>query len=383
MQTLNRVDKRRLEQDEDQYCSIKRIKREHESETDSPVENTNIKALPIELWTIVVEFYLEDEDFNGHPTKEGRDHRYQNFICQLNVLYSINKEMKEIYDIFIKKCYQNNSEPDATKKIFEEQRIEVIRCFYKKLKGSVRLHTLMEYGFLKATGYDEIMQVQKEENKLINEVKRLLNDDQIDVSEHNNHIILCACKIGLTDIVQLLINHENVDPSACNNYAIKLASRNGHKDVVALLLNDSRVDPSACIYAIELASRNGHKDVVALLLNDSRVDPSACNYAIELASRNGHKDVVALLLKDSPDPSENNDYAIQLASRNGHKDIVALLLNDSRACLRMITTILSGKQLVRCNRHEDDGTLNHNDRDITNNNDEDNNNVDISGDEKC
>ena len=97
--------------------------------------------------------------------------------------------------------------------------------------------------------------------------------------------------------VKLLLQDNNIDPSANSNIAIRIASEYGFTELIVLLLKDKRVDPSD--YgddAFRYASENGFIDIVKLLLKDKRVDPkSNFNWAIKKAMTHEHLDVVELL----------------------------------------------------------------------------------------
>ena len=66
--------------------------------------------------------------------------------------------------------------------------------------------------------------------------------------------------------VKKLLNNDQIDPSSMNNNALYWASTMGHLDIVNLLLADERVKPYE---AIRIASANGHNAVAERLLREA------------------------------------------------------------------------------------------------------------------
>ena len=172
---------------------------------------------------------------------------------------------------------------------------------------------------------------------LIEKLKEIMKESEGVSSEERNTVTLDDFREAVfnNDIeeVKRIMYNDDIDPSVDNNFAIRDASSNGHVEIVKLLLEDTRTDPScANNEAIRYASDMGHVEVVKLLLTDPRVDPSVDNNGpIRRASKNGYVEIVELLLADSRvDPSDRNNKAIREALKNGRVEIVKLLLTDGR-----------------------------------------------------
>ena len=108
--------------------------------------------------------------------------------------------------------------------------------------------------------------VQAIRNKDIDNIKMLLNDDDVEPSNLDMNFISYFSKNGNEKIVELLLKDKRVSPSHCNNYAVRYAAKNGHLNIVKLLLNDNRVNPSDCSnHAVSISHTNGHHEIVELL----------------------------------------------------------------------------------------------------------------------
>eukprot|EP01118_Nematostelium_gracile_P006599 TRINITY_DN2121_c0_g5_i1.p1 TRINITY_DN2121_c0_g5~~TRINITY_DN2121_c0_g5_i1.p1 ORF type:complete len:393 (-),score=78.12 TRINITY_DN2121_c0_g5_i1:34-1167(-) len=101
------------------------------------------------------------------------------------------------------------------------------------------------------------------------------------------------------DLVNLLLENEKVDPTVHNNEAIRMASERENVKILKRLLQDPRVDPSDFKNdAIKIASQYGNPEAVNIILQDPRVDPSdSDNKALCLAVRS--LKVVNRLLQDA------------------------------------------------------------------------------------
>ena len=144
-----------------------------------------------------------------------------------------------------------------------------------------------------------------------------------------------ACKTGRIETVKRLIEEEGVDPSAHNNDAVIWAAWNGHIKVVKYLCSlpiEKGVDPSAMDnLAVRGAAQDGHLDVVKYLCSLSSVDPSAWdNDAVSHAAGKGYLEIVKYLcelpLDRRVDPRGWNNLAIKLALNNGYMEVVKYLM---------------------------------------------------------
>jgi ankyrin repeat protein len=120
----------------------------------------------------------------------------------------------------------------------------------------------MEYDFKEC----ELKEAVK--NNDINNVKLLLQENEIDPSANSNMSIRVAAEYGYTEILTLLLNDNRVDPSDYEDDAFRYAAEKGHLDIAKILLKDKRVDPKSCNnWAITKAMSNKHLEVVEFLWN--------------------------------------------------------------------------------------------------------------------
>jgi len=88
----------------------------------------------------------------------------------------------------------------------------------------------------------------------------------------NNYNFWRYCSWGDVENVRKCLDDDVIDVVFDDNTAIIDASLSGHKEVVELLLADDRVDPTSlqCL-AVRLSYKYGHEDVCRVLLDDERV----------------------------------------------------------------------------------------------------------------
>ena len=201
---------------------------------------------------------------------------------------------------------------------------------------------------------------------LVNKVKILLKDPDINPGSSSNHAIGEALYNNNYEMVQLLLKDPRVDPRDKDNQLIRDATRFGLSEIAQLLLEwrgpneKHKIDPSDMDNeALMNALRRGDDKIVRLLLKDPRVDPRALhNRALKYAfsSSLGSGDVVkTLLLWRGPngekiDPSVRGNQAILDASTSGNDEIVRLLLEDERVDPRILYGMVEGEALLQASK---------------------------------
>jgi len=78
----------------------------------------------------------------------------------------------------------------------------------------------------------------------LKEVKKLLNDSDVDIEHYDNSALWYAVAYNRLDVIKELLKDPRIDPTYDKNRAIKLASSNGDDEIVLLLLHDKRVQKS-------------------------------------------------------------------------------------------------------------------------------------------
>ena len=166
------------------------------------------------------------------------------------------------------------------------------------------------------------------ENGDIENVRKLLQNPNVDPGANYNWAIKYAAEYGWDEVVEVLLQDKRVDP----NGAIELAIEYGWPEAVEVLLTDDRVEIDGWAVYDAIEGSGSTNEVVKLLLADPRVDPSyAENAAIQSAARWGHFEIVELLLEDPRvDPSDDDNDAIRMAADAGHLEIVKLLLENPK-----------------------------------------------------
>ena len=176
-------------------------------------------------------------------------------------------------------------------------------------------------------------------------VEELLQVPEIDIAKQNfegDHALMCACRQGHTEIVQLILDAiknrtKNPELSVVNVddndgwTSLMIASERGHTEIVDLLVQNGAKFNKKKWSSLMLASQNGHTRTVALLLQKKAQVNELYNglSPLMLASRNGHAGTVDLLLQNNAQVDMLNSSgwsSLMFASKNGHTKTVALLL---------------------------------------------------------
>lgn len=142
----------------------------------------------------------------------------------------------------------------------------------------------------------------------------------IDLSIHQNDLIIDSCAYNKTDILRFLLElpddiakrYPHVDPSDKNNFAIVRACENGYLDVLKILLSEKTrekfrgIDPTVFDNRPLIAACMNNKfDVVKFLLSPEivelypKIDPSAQNNtAMKFAEHMKYSRIVEILSKE-------------------------------------------------------------------------------------
>jgi len=216
----------------------------------------------------LAELYKKFEEVKANQTSHKliRDSSFRDISKALLKIGDMDKAI-EVANIIDNKNTQGYVLQSISKTALKNGQVDIAI----KIANTINDKSVQKYTFQELV---EIL-LERKEFEQATKVTNVIADKSLQ-QQMSELIYQSVLQTGDVEIVKKLLQNEHVDPSAHNNYAIQWASENGHIKIVEELLKDKRVDPSVNTnYAIRLAKQNGHEDIVKLLAADIRVDASA------------------------------------------------------------------------------------------------------------
>jgi len=173
-------------------------------------------------------------------------------------------------------------------------------------------------------------------NSDLRKVTELVENNQVDASDHDNQAIIWAASNGHLEVIKYLLTLPGVKASAQKNKAFIWAIIYGQLEVVKYLSTLPNVDAYAKdTQAIIDATFNGHLEILEYLLTLPGVDASADdNYIIQIAAADERLSIVAMLLYFEP------KVALSLSDKKQYNRYSNLLLCALRPVVYKIAVAL-------------------------------------------